>query len=467
MLVYFSLILRQAPFGDEAWDWGMVDRSIYIAAGRPGLALYLNVFEGHGVPYAYGVAAALFFAILVSLQLSLLGCRSRVLKWAFVAVQLGIIQFSYAMIDCFLADAVMLGELCATAAYVLASRQGTGWCRLAGAAVLVAAAASVYQLIVLLIPVLFMVHVFLNRKNSTPLRDLRLGVKVAAVGLAGILLYQVVQAACKMNVSSEAIECVQSYQNTLVTWGQLDLKTHILHIGKQWCMHLIGMGYAGEYLYASCIIPVALLVVLEMRDRTRKLPHRLWYAVMPPAMYLLPFLPIAALGEDQGARLFMAEPLAAACLWILLIRKLEWDLKKVAGCIVYSVSGLVMLKACYMVSDIAFFQHRIFIQNQTAHGMLKQRIAQVEDKAGLETGTTPVILCGQWKSELRKQDRFNSCIINISDFFFYTHAGDWQIIPSGKSTIPADKLERLRADMPAWPAPGSVRYADGYIIVKF
>lgn len=467
LLVYLYLGLRLAPFGDEAWDWNMVDKSVYIAAGRPGLAAYLSLMTGHGVPYAYCIAAAVFYGVAACMQIRFLQIEHTFAQFCFIALQVSIVQYSYAMIDCYQADAVMLGVSLATLSFWLVSRVDAKWLHVLGAVLCAAAAASVYQLILLIIPVLYLAFALRTMGERTVREHLLLGFQTAGVCIAAVALYHGVRVAC-MGLAAEGVaESVAQYQNSLVTWGQLDIVTHVLHIGKQWCMHLVGAAYPGECLYATTLIPVLLYSAIIIKDNRTAGLEKLFYLSLPVSIYVLPFLPIAALGEDQGARLFLAEPLACASLWTLLIMKKGWLLKPeyaVAACV---LAALFVLKACYTVSDIAFYQYRIFQENQTAYIELKNRIAQVENKAGFATGTLPVVISGQWQSELHKADKYNSCIIGPSDTFFYSFIGDRKVKYAASSATPEKELAEMLKSMPSWPVPESIVYHNGEILVKF
>lgn len=467
LLVYLYLSLRMAPFGDEVWDWSMTDKSVYIAAERPGLAAYLSLFSGHGVPYAYCLAAAVFFAASMCTQTHILGISCSTTHLVFIAVQASVIQFSYLMIDSFLADAVMLGVFLASASCLLVVENHGKWLRMLAAALLAAMAASVYQLLLLIIPVLYLAYTLRTAGGQDVRRHLMLGFKTAGVCIAGVILYHCVKTVCLCGISEDTIESVSRYQSSLITWGQLDIVTHILHLGKQWCMHLIGAGYPGEYLYATTIVPAFMLTVSILKDTNIHGAGKLFYSILPAAVYVLPFLPMAALGEDQGARLYLAEPLACAALWILLIERKGWMSRPAAVITACALSGLVLLKACYTVSNIAFYQNRIFIENKTAYAELKNRVAQVENQAGFATGTLPMVLSGQWLSELRKKDEFNSCIIGPDAYFFHSFMGDRQARRVRDSAIPEEELQSVLQSMPAWPEPGSVLFHKGEIIVKF
>ena len=97
----------------------------------------------------------------------------------------------------------------------------------------------------------------------------------------------------------------------------------------------------------------------------------------------------------------------------------------------------------------------------------KDRIAQLENREGFATGTVPVVISGQWQSELRKADKFNSCIINPSDCFYHKFIGNTQCKGVGESSTPQKELAALLKSMPAWPDTDSLRFYKGEIIVKF
>ena len=473
--IYGLLIFRFAPFTDETWDWAEDVNPIYIAAGRFFVALYHKLFHAEGVPWAYGIASAVYLSVAIAWQTTLLRIKSIPLGIFYAAVCLGIPQLSYLVICSFLIDAVCLAILLVTAAYWLIQRAETlRECRkkivcYGIASVLMACAAGAYQFLIAF-PCFFALVALLNAKSeylSTLGQCMRKLMPVVLVTLSSFVIYYAVSTAFKQTVPESTIAFCQNYQQSLVTWGKLPLEVHVLHIGKQWVMHLLGMSYPGEWFYASTLIAVIYLSWCSFSSESVSLIVKLLKVSIILVLYIAPFIAIAVLGEDQGPRLHMFEPFACALLWVLALQRwgglIKTQYAQIALCV---LGGFLALKSMYVVSDMANTQNRYFAENVRIAGEIKQLALQTKVPDGCIAAELPIYVSGAYNGDDARLDKYLSCVSGISTPSFYTVVRIPNLYHISASGLSKEKIEAEFATMPQYPHPDSCRYVEGKIIVK-
>lgn len=470
--IYGLLIFRFAPFTDETWDWAEDVNPIYIAAGRFFVALYHKLFHAEGVPWAYGIASAVYLSVAIAWQTTLLRIKSIPLGIFYAAVCLGIPQLSYLVICSFLIDAVCLAILLVTAAYWLIQRAETqGECRkklvcYGVASVLMACAAGAYQFLIAF-PCFFALVALFNEKSSESLMFyLRKLLPVVFVTLASFVVYYAVSNAFKQTVPESAIAFCQNYQQSLVTWGRMPFVVHVLHIAKQMVIHLLGNAFCGEWFYASCIIPVVYLSILAFFEQSAAFWVKLLKITIILVLYIAPFIAIVVLGED-GSRLHLFEPFACAFLWVLALQRWGGLIKIQYAQIGLCVLGFfLVLKAMYVVSDMANTQNRYFEENVRIAGEIKQLALQTKVPDGCIAAELPIYVSGAYNGDDARLDKYFSCVSGISTPSFYTVVRIPNLHHISESGFSKEKIEAEFATMPQYPHPDSCRYVEGKIIVK-
>lgn len=464
LLVHLMMVFRFAPFGDEVWDLSGKCWGIYLAAGRYTVTLCRMFFSDCGVPVAYGIAASVFFGLAVAVQMEVLKVRSAWSRMVYIAASVGIIQISYLMINAFIADAVCFGLFSASLAFYFFER----WIRerklkdLLVSIPLGVIALGGYQLLAMLLPCMMLAVLLLNRDECPQetvggvIRKLACCAGWCLVIVAFNLLAVRVG---KMFSPAADLKLVADYQASLITLGKLDVVTHILHIGKQWCIHLVGMAYPGEWVYATALVAVALLL-RDIARMEKTVALRLCYALLVICLYVIPFLPIAAIGEDHGARLFLAQPLACAALWTLALKP---RICQIPSWLVGALCLIVVLKAAYIVSDTAFYQKRLYDQSleNRLEILTKAWMTPVPD--GVDARFCPVVIQGDYRSPLHKNDRYNSCIPAAGNGYMeqYLCSRNIHSVEPGRG-----KYAKQFNQMPVYPAAGCMRYHEGVILVK-
>ena len=464
LLVHLMMIFRFAPFGDEVWDLSGACWGIYLSAGRYTVTLCRMLFSDCGVPVAYGIAASVFFGLAVAVQMEVLKVRASWSRVVYIAASVGIIQISYLMINAFIADAVCLGVFFASLAFYFYEK----WSRerqvkdLLLSVPLGVLALGSYQLLAMLLPCL-MLATLLMKRDECPQESVW-GLFRKLVCCAGwclvILVFNLLAVRVgKMFCSAADLKLVADYQASMITLGQLDVVTHVLHMGKQWCMHLVGISYPGEWVYATALVAVVLLLK-DIARMERPVALRLCYAMLVICLYVIPFLPIAAMGEDHGARLFLSQPLACAALWVLALSP---RIHKLPAWLVGGLCLLVVLKSAYIVSDTAFYQKRLYDQSLENRTEILVKAWMTSVPAGVDARACPVVIQGERRAPMHENDRYNSCIPAAGNEYLEQYLGSRNIcaVSPGRN-----KYAAVFSQMPVYPAEGCMRYHEGVILVK-
>lgn len=464
MLVYLMMVFRFAPVGDEVWDLSGQCWGIYLAAGRYTVTLCRLLFSDCYVPVAYGIASSVFFGLAVAVQMEVLKVRSAWSRAVYITASVGIIQISYLMIGAFIADAVCLGVFLASLAFYFYDK----WCRKRNVKDLLLSiplgvmALGAYQLLAMLFPCMMLADI-LKKRDEYPQESLRgiLQKLVCCVGwcLVIVAFNLLVSHVGKQFCTAADLNLVAGYQASLITLGQLDVGTHILHIGKQWCMHLVGVSYPGEWVYVTALVAVALLV-RDIVRMERPVALRLCYTMVVICLYVIPFLPIAAMGEDHGARLFLAQPLACAALWTLALKP---RMHRLPCWLVGSLCLLVVLKAAYIVSETSFYQKRLYDQSLEIRSEILTKAWMTPVPDDVDARFCPVVIQGVLRSPLHENDRYNSCIPAAGDGYMeqYLCSRNIRSVEPGRN-----KYSARFNQMPTYPAAGCMQYHDGVILVK-
>lgn len=465
LLVHLMLVFRFAPFGDEVWDLSGQCWGIYLAAGRYTVTLYRMLFSDCGVPVAYGIAASVFFGLAIAVQMEVLKVRSAWSRVVYIAASVGIIQISYLMINAFLVDAVCLGLLSVSLAY----HQYEKWRKfrqvkyLLVSVILGLVALGSYQLLGMLLPCLLLADVLRSRDEASNETVASLLKRVACCAVWCLVLVAlnllIVARVGRLFCTAADLNMVADYQASLITLGQLDVVTHILHIGKQWCTHLVGGGYPGEWVYATALLAVILLLQ-DIARMKRTVALRWCYAMVVICLYVIPFLPIAAMGEDHGARLFLAQPLAYAALWTLAIKS---RIHRFPSWLVGGLCLLVVLKAAYVVSETAFYQKRLYDQSLEIRSEILTLAWMTPVPGNVDARFCPIVIQGELRSPLHENDRYNSCIPAAGNGYMeqYLCSRNIRSVEPGRN-----KYSTRFNQMPTYPAAGCMQYHDGVILVK-
>ncbi len=467
LLVHLLLIFRFGLSCDEIWDLTGSCSGIYLAGGRFTVSIYRLIFSPCGVPVAYGIAAALFWGLSAATQLKILQIQDKWLQFLFIAFSVSVIQLSYFMVCCYHADAICLGLFMVSCSYLFFEKAYKQRSKAVLCLSIVPAVIGIgaYQFLALLLPSLFLIQLLQNQiltnKQESLTRILRKAGIFGGWFLCVITTYFILSTIGKTLCPANDLNLTESYQSKLILWGKLDIITHILHMGKAWCLHLIGVSYSGEWLYASALFPLIILLH-DIWKKDNAISLRLFYIFLTLCLYVIPFIPILILGRDIGPRLFITQPLTCAALWSMALVSHAQILKHWG---ILSLGIFVMLKACYTVSDMAFYQKRLFEEALILRNEVIARALQAQVPTEVDVYSCPILVYNDLITSIRKQDRYGSpipaCGHRAFDLYLDMSVSNMRkIYRHEKEFIPIFK------QMPVYPAPGSIKYHEGKILVK-
>ena len=281
-------------------------------------------------------------------------------------------------------------------------------------------------------------------------------------------------------VSGAEIEAAKYYQSGMSRWTAFPADSSfgeqagfLWYYGsrffKMTCKNMLGCAYVGQWVYATVLLPLAVLVVTTLRQgRTLAAWVRCGGYLL---LWFLPFCPILLLFTDQGPRVNLAEPLSLALLWGLALPRMAGCTRHPRG-FMWAMSALLvcaLLKSAYRVGDIATNEARIFEQEVSCVRAMHTRAMCAAEAAGLET--TQIVLLGHvpahrevtWpRCECMEGHTANTPPEALSYYTLYLSIDNMR---KGSAT---DLLRHAPAyrTMPSWPASGSVRVDGGEVIIR-
>lgn len=466
LLIYCLLIFRFGPFSDEIWDLTCNNHGVYIAAGRWGASLLRTIMSEQYVPLAYGI----FCAACISCTLCILTRIYRITEWGhkiiLAMISMGMVQLSYLMIASFIVDAVCLGMLLMVGSYYLLTRDTHTGQRYTVAVAIpcMAFAMATYQSLLLLIPCLLMGQYIMAPQTRSSREWWGMALRIGSVCFAALILYFISKSISMYWASPEEIAGVQAYQASLVTWGKLDIVTHVLHLGKQTVEHWLGLTYRSEWIFTTCLIPTAVLAWETIRAKKQVLMGLGCLA----GLYVLPFASLWALGEDAGARLHFAQPFVAGILWVAALQR-NRVLARVPQTVLIGISAFIILKASYTVCEMAFLQKRMHEDDVRRIQAVQQRAWLTPVPEGVDVFTCPIVVVGE--QDFHVPDDFKSCVRFCGSVngrrWLYDYLGMKGMKDIGESFSPREEIRNLVKSMPLYPAGGCTKFYKGEIIVNF
>ena len=463
LLVHLMLIFRFAPFGDEVWDLSGKCWGIYLAGGRYTVTLFRVIFSECGVPVAYGITSSIFFGLAMAIQMKILRIENVWNQFIYTGFTVSCIQLSYLMVVAYHADSILFGLFAMSLAYWMYERylQASGKRLIVYSSILAALGLGSYQFFGLLLPCFFLLKLLINRDEhtSTLAAIFKKACHFALWCIMILVLYCAFSSLGKLFCQAEDLALTSSYQHSLIMWGRMDIITNILHIGKQLTLHLLGLSYPGEWVYGTTLLPLFLLMKDIWQDKKiRSLRHV--YVLIPMAVYLIPFIPLAIFGTESGARCYLAQPLACAAVWCLAIRP---RIKQIKPWVAASISVFIMLKASYVVSDMAFYQKRLHEQAMVLRSEIVSRALALDVPDGVDANACPIVVNGNLYTAIREKDIYGSCIPAAGSGRLEKYLDLTGIRYARQDK---QKLAPIFKNMQLYPQTGSIKYHEGNILVK-
>lgn len=459
MLIHGYLMLRLGLHQDEVYDFCGEEAGLYAAAGRWGVLLWRYVFGEGASLYAAGITAGIATAITVVWQTKILKLDDVYAKLLYCAFYVGCTQYAHMIRYAFLSDVIAVAMLAVTAGIYYLSKPGK--VNSLYSILLLAFALGTYQATCFYIAVLWFAYQLRMQQVGTGVNTWQELKKLCVVGgIALVLWWALKQATTRLPlVTEEHLSYAQSYQKSLTNWAAFtqgswgDKLALLEHAFRYLFWSQLGRTYTGQWVYATALIPVALLAwhTWKQKGWATKL---LQYGMLA-MVWVLPHCLIFMLLKQQPPHTLLAEPLAVATLWGMSAAYLPQVLKK--GMLV--LIPFMLLKAGYRSADMAkteAHEHELCIaelREIRSRGMATAAENQLPQKY-------KILIFGE--PENAKVSVQLPCLY-LMKFYLRTYKLNPMHIGSSQDT--ADNHAMLE-QMPAWPVPGSVQHNGQDVIIK-
>lgn len=458
-----TISLRMGLHWDEMADIDAGNTGDYVAAGRWGLALYRLLFGEGAFPLLAPVAGGLYICAALVWQVRLLRLQGIFPAIFYGGIYLSSVQWAYQLEYSHQCDALGLGVLAVTAGVASICRKRS----FAGVLAVVFGVAVYQSLLFYAAALLVVLHL---AEGDARARRLLWG--GACLVLACMVYFALNAIALQLPwVSPQEVAQQRWYQIGMSRWSEypvgagLGEQCHFLgyygiRFAKMTAKNMLGLAYAGQWVFATVLFPLGAL----LSDYVRR--GRRVHAFLLLVVWWLPFCMILPTLSDQGARVSMAEPLALAGIWGLWLR--ERGLSRTARRLLAVLLCAALLKSAYRVADIAVNEYYVYRTNLDCVREMHTRAVSMAECAG-QPGA-PILLVGNPPLDPEVTWTRRECLgsrgyMPPKILFRYCR---FMHIPDMRYATP-EETETYRADylqMPTWPAAGSVRHAGNAIIIR-
>ncbi len=445
----------------EMLDYYGAALDTYTTQDRWGHAAYRLFFGiGTGV-WSAGICTALYLAVNFALQLRLLGLSSLMQKLVFGGFSLACTQLMLMMTCMHHVDALAFAFLLTTLSVTIMRRgQWHLGLRLALAIGLMAFSLGCYQTN-LFYALALVLGIELKQQLDNPARKipwnsliLTLCMLVAATGL-----WYAVRIVTVPLASEEARSFGEEYQKSRSQLGafvSLDLKMKLIYLvyySKQMVLTAFGSLEEGRWVYSTALVPLIYLsaiVWMRLRGIAR------WAALLAIAsIWVLPFAIIVVLGTAPPARTFLAEPLSLSLLWaIAWTHAPRLHGNEIVRRVALALLSLLLILAVYRVSE--YERYRVHHYQLVAHDLqqMEQHRIALSHAEGKDLRVLLVPMNeGQYDSG------------SLMGPYKVIHRLSYFDVPTSEEQV-VGASESL-ADLPYWPAVGSVKREGDILMIKY
>lgn len=473
--IYGLTIFRFGMDWDEVNCFGHPANVEYLLNGRWALYLYRVLMGGGTLPFAGGLVAGFYMAAALVLQTRLFRIERLWQKMVYGAMYMGCLQWVFQLRYSVQSDALALGFLLLSAAALLLARPTAP--RVCAAVAAIACSLGGYQTLGLYWVVLVAAHlaVFILLNRSFPAR--RWWLCTGAATVAAIVLCFAFAGLAQAWADAPAeykADMARSVTDRYPQWvyqahGIKEQVVAFLHYAIKAPLDLFFNGniqYHNHWVCFTAFIPIACVI----RHAWSRLDWIQAAAVSVLAL-ALPFLPYETL-RYFPSRVYVAEPLALACSWGLLLT--VWPARPLPFWrrAILLLAGFVMLKSMYraalMARDEAYYFQQGLVELQNMHERGRQ--------AALQNGLKdcPIVLFGAAERpdgdlySMEQNGRFPDSALPEFNFLGASNYAKYMRYRNLRQAAKGEEKQYAKAinEMPCWPADDSIRVDQGIVIIK-
>lgn len=459
LFIYGLLIFRFGMHQDEILDSEGQALGTYVGGGRWMVGIWRLLLPGGYLPFSSGLIAGVLISLTIVWQTKILGFVEKLPRLVYACFYLGCIQFAWMLYYSFLSDALAVGFLLSTGSVFFVQQR-----RWVLSTVCLTLALAVYQTNMLYVGVLFAAMLWRQPTKGG------ICVRFAVCAAGALVLWKAgVHVSYHLPwVSEGQIEYQQVYQEGMTQWHELKGRGvafliiffghYTLEAGK----NLLGLTYDGQWVYATTLLPLLFLLWQTVKEE-QGVVVKCRQLLLLFIVWTLPFVFPIIMGTVQGARTNLAEPLSCALLWTMALSRVDFNTGRRKACC-YILLGMVVLKSSVQVSVMARDEMDAFRRAIAELRAMETCGLMLANCAGADIER--VLLIGRVdKNNKPLRLQAQSLIFGDGSTTWYLNYLKSPFLAVAKDDDIAPHREVLE-EMPAWPAPGSVRLHAGEVIIR-
>ena len=480
-IIYGILSFRFGMVVEEVHEGITLHHELYVANMRWGLALWRAIFGYGALPLVAGIISGAAIALSLLVHVRIFGIESFGKRLAYGVIYLCGIQWLYQLMYSNQSDVVALSFLLASIAVYLITKNKDKKSVLF-AVLLVMFSVACYQAILLYIFVLWGSFYIICILNEQSLKTSAI-VREAFVFVVGALLSIIVARVLMSTslVTPSIVETVKNHQGDFIRWTRLEglstemqVRCVVRYMVTVPLTNMAGLTYPGQWVYASALIPLVLIVRFVYKRNTVK--HAMFVGAFLLFLLYVPFFMGVVFLHKMPPRVNIAEPLACAGVWAVFIsRKSRYSACKINFFVSFLIAAI--LSSVYTVG--AFARTEAYSYNRAVMELISMHSRGMQVASSAELTDFKIIIIGDPKFSRFVADEFYMKPGTLYRESVHPHifSGnkkwidfyvDYLRLPYIRCAGP-DDLARYASsakDMPSWPDIGRVQECEGNIIIK-
>lgn len=469
-LVFFSIFTILVCYGFALSNYSLSVDNEYPATpefslnmGRWGTNLIrYHIFNGQ-LPYFTLLISLIMFAVSAA-QLSRIFRFTGVSSYIFCALMVTFPEIAYQFVFIMQSDGIALGFLLSTVAVQLfinssvATFNKSSILKLSGAAFLIMFIIAIYQALILIPVIIYIVHIFQNtfQQDYTFKKELRKALYFVGLIVTAVILYFI----------SVKIICPPVEDGYLSSYTSGATGNPFVNFGKIWYQNLIGGFYYGNKMFAIATI-AGLIIALTVLIARKQIVVRLLLLL---ALFILPYtLSFFITNGYHPPRLYVTTGIVLAYVVTHLVATTKFEKQAVWVCSVICFANI------YFVTQLYYSNYKITTHDtelakkmdvliQTKYPDFDPAIDYVYFYGGLPYAHHDYMRLTEsevFGGSLFSWDNGNN--FRIIHFFRFQDIAHYRQVDNKEAYTKAIETAKL---MPIWPNRQAIQKKDNVVVIK-
>lgn len=288
-----------------------------------------------------------------------------------------------------------------------------------------------------------------------------------SIVVAAVVFYQIINMLIKQILIVNITEPSMNYLDKMYAWNKRQVGEILLSLIQGLSNYFTGKNFYGG-IAGQTMIVITPLVIYYIFHKTGPVKNKLFLLLLMTMLIVAPFTIVFLIGSLLPVRTLMAFPLMLGLLWAFSYRQsAKW------------LRSLMLVFTFYILINNTYTNTRLFYASKVSWEADRNMAVRITSRIyDLELPDKEeqikVVFTGSYQHP--PDVLFIRSDIHGSSFFNWDHGASYRIREFFKTLgihdlkiIDYSRLQHLTPavnEMPAWPAPGSVKLVGGIVIVK-